>query len=92
VRAAGTVQTATLSLVSIPTWLSRRADPDDQKIYQPHLLANPEKARFILESLFRRLERTLDSLQPAAQKNRRGRITWPRTATTTRRLRPRRNL
>jgi SAM-dependent methyltransferase len=58
----------TLSLVSIPTWLSRKADPDDQKIYQPHLLANPEKARFILESLFKRLERTLDSLQPAAQK------------------------
>jgi SAM-dependent methyltransferase len=58
----------TLSLVSIPTWLSRQADPDDQKIYQPHLLANPEKARFILESLFHRLERTLDSLQPVAQK------------------------
>ena len=56
-----------LSLVSIPTWLSRRASPDNQKIYQPHLLANPEKARFILESLFRRLERTLDSLRPAAQ-------------------------
>jgi SAM-dependent methyltransferase len=58
----------TLSLVSIPTWLSRRADPDDQTIYQPHLLANPDKARFILESLFKRLERTLASLQPAAQK------------------------
>jgi SAM-dependent methyltransferase len=58
----------TLSLVSIPTWLSRRAGPDDQKIYQPHLLANPEKARFILESLFQRLERILASLQPAAQK------------------------
>jgi len=57
-----------LSLVSIPTWLSRKADPDDQKIYQPHLLANTEKARFILESLFKRLERTLDSLQPVAQK------------------------
>jgi SAM-dependent methyltransferase len=57
----------TLSLVSIPTWLSRRADPDDQGIYRPHLLANPEKARFILESLFKRLERTLDSLRPAAQ-------------------------
>ena len=57
----------TLSLVSIPTWLSRRADPDDQRIYRPHLLANPEKARFILESLFKRLERTLDSLRPAAQ-------------------------
>jgi SAM-dependent methyltransferase len=58
----------TLSLVSIPTWLSRKADPDDQKIYQPHLLANTEKARFILESLFQRLERTLDSLKPVAQK------------------------
>ena len=57
-----------LSLVSIPTWLSRKAGPDDQKIYQPHLLANTEKARFILESLFKRLERTLDSLKPAAQK------------------------
>ena len=59
----------TLSLVSIPTWLSRKASPDDQKIYQPHLLANTEKARFILESLFKRLERTLDSLKPVAQKN-----------------------
>ena len=58
----------TLSLVSIPTWLSRKADPDDQKIYQPHLLANTEKARFILESLFKRLERMLDSLKPVAQK------------------------
>jgi SAM-dependent methyltransferase len=58
----------TLSLVSIPTWLSRRAGPGDQKIYQPHLLANPEKARFILESLFKRLERTLDSLKPVTQK------------------------
>ena len=57
-----------LSLVSIPTWLSRKTSPDDQKIYQPHLLANTEKARFILESLFKRLERTLDSLKPVAQK------------------------
>jgi SAM-dependent methyltransferase len=58
----------TLSLVSIPTWLARHANPDDQKIYQPHLLANPEKARFILESLFKRLERMLASFQPVAQK------------------------
>ena len=57
-----------LSLVSIPTWLSRRADPDSREIYQPHLLANPEKAQFILESLFKRLERTLQALQPAARK------------------------
>ena len=57
-----------LSLVSLPTWLSRKTGPDNQKIYQPHLLANTEKARFILESLFQRLDRTLDSLQPVAQK------------------------
>jgi len=63
------IKPRTLSLVSIPTWLSRRAGPDDQKIYQPHLLANTEKAQFILESLFKRLERTLDSLKPVAQKN-----------------------
>jgi SAM-dependent methyltransferase len=57
-----------LSLVSIPTWLSRKANPDDQKIYQPRLLANVEKARFILESNFKRLERALLSLKPVAQK------------------------
>jgi len=56
-----------LSLVSIPTWLTRKANPDNQRIYQPKLLANPEKARFILESLFRRLARSLDSLRPAVQ-------------------------
>jgi SAM-dependent methyltransferase len=57
-----------LSLVSIPVWLSRRADPDNQTIYRPRLLKNPEKAQFILESLFERLGRQLDSLRPAAQK------------------------
>jgi SAM-dependent methyltransferase len=58
-----------LSLVSIPTWLSRKADPDDQKIYQPHLLKDAEKARFILQSLFRRLERALEALEPQASKS-----------------------
>jgi hypothetical protein len=58
-----------LSLVSIPAWLSRRAKPDGRKIYEPHLLADPEKARFILESLFRRLKKTLDSLEPRARRD-----------------------
>jgi SAM-dependent methyltransferase len=57
-----------LSLVSIPTWLSRRANPDDKKIYQPRLLKNAEKARFILESLFKRLEQQLQSLKPVLRK------------------------
>jgi SAM-dependent methyltransferase len=58
-----------LSLVSIPTWLSRRANPDNEKIYQPHLLKNAEKARFILESSLKGLEKNLDSLKPAARKD-----------------------
>lgn len=58
-----------LSLVSIPTWLSRKADPDDQKIYQPHRLKDAEKARFIVESLFRRLGRVLNALEPQASKS-----------------------
>jgi len=58
-----------LSLVSIPTWLSRRTSPDDQKLYQPHLLADPEKAQFILETLFNRLAAALRAFEPAAQKN-----------------------
>jgi SAM-dependent methyltransferase len=57
-----------LSLVSIPTWLSRRANPDDQTIYQPRLLSNPEKARYIVESLFTRMGRALDALRPVAQR------------------------
>jgi SAM-dependent methyltransferase len=58
-----------LSLVSIPTWLSRRANPDNEKIYRPRPLKNAEKARFILESTFKRLERRLDSLKPVARKS-----------------------
>jgi SAM-dependent methyltransferase len=57
-----------LSLVSIPTWLSRKANPDAEKIYQPQLLKNAEKAQFILQSLFGRLEKSLDSLKPQAAK------------------------
>ena len=57
-----------LSLVSIPTWLSHKANPNDEKIYQPRPLKDAEKARFILESLFARLERTLASLKPKARK------------------------
>jgi len=57
-----------LSLASIPTWLSRRVSPDNQKIYETRLLANVEKARYIVESVFTRMRRALDSLRPAAQK------------------------
>jgi 2-polyprenyl-3-methyl-5-hydroxy-6-metoxy-1,4-benzoquinol methylase len=54
-----------LSLVSIPTWLASRQNPDDPTIYRKQTLGNPEKARFILESLLKRLRRTLKRLHPA---------------------------
>jgi 2-polyprenyl-3-methyl-5-hydroxy-6-metoxy-1,4-benzoquinol methylase len=57
-----------LSLVSIPTWLAARHSDDDTTIYRPRKLDNTEKARFILRSLFRRLRRSLDNLEPKGRK------------------------
>ncbi len=54
------------SLVSMPTWLARRADPDDTALYRRKLLPDAEKARYILRALFRRLRRQLMRLEPAA--------------------------
>jgi 2-polyprenyl-3-methyl-5-hydroxy-6-metoxy-1,4-benzoquinol methylase len=56
-----------LSLVSIPAWLGAR-NSDDAKIYQPKRLDNAEKAAFILRSLYRRLRRILDDLEPKSDK------------------------
>jgi SAM-dependent methyltransferase len=53
-----------LTLVSVPTWLSRRHSEADSSIYQKKSLDDPEKAGFILESLLNRLSRTLDRLAP----------------------------
>ncbi|MBI2925878.1 MAG: class I SAM-dependent methyltransferase [Verrucomicrobia bacterium] len=51
-----------LTLVTLPTWLSRKAA--GPSLYREHLLADAEKARFILDSLFRRLGRALRRLEP----------------------------
>ena len=53
-----------LHLISIPVWLSKRHHQDDTTIYRPHLLGNPEKAQFVLQSLLARLRRRLSRLQP----------------------------
>jgi len=60
-------QPGILSLVSMPSWLSKRANPDDAAIYRPQRLQDTEKAQFIVESVFSRMERALESLRPAAQ-------------------------
>ena len=61
-----------LSLVSMPTWLGGRHKQDDVKIYQKTVLDNPEKARFILESVLKGLGRNLARLAPKAG----GSSTW----------------
>ncbi len=56
-----------LSLVSLPTWLSGRAEHQGNAIYQNRTLNDPDKARFIVASLLKRLRRTLESLNPGAR-------------------------
>ncbi len=53
-----------LTLVSMPTWLAARHDQNDVSLYCKRSAGNTEKARFILESLLKRLERTLGRLAP----------------------------
>ncbi len=67
-----------LTLVSLPALLAKKHDQDDTSIYQKKHWDNAEKARFFLESLFRRLGRTLDRLQPRAGKQ----STWSDYAST----------
>lgn len=55
-----------LSLVSMPTWLAAKRNPDDQKIYQAKKLKNVEQARFVLESTLRGLRKKLNKLAPPA--------------------------
>src|SRR5882724_5495674 len=55
-----------LSLVSLPHWLGSRHDPNEATLYEKRLLSDAEKARFILRSLYRRLRRSLNKLEPQA--------------------------
>lgn len=54
-----------LSLVTMPVLLAARHSEDDTSIYEKKVVSNPEKARFILESLLNRLRRSLDQAAPA---------------------------
>lgn len=54
---------AVFSLVTLPVWLARRARHASASLYRQQS-ADPEKARFILESLLRRLRRIVSRLEP----------------------------
>jgi SAM-dependent methyltransferase len=51
----------------MPVWLGRKHDVDDASIYRPRSAGNPEKARFVLEMLFRGLKRLLKRAAPKAR-------------------------
>ncbi len=51
------------SLVTMPVLLAARRR-DDPSLYRPRRLGDPEKARFVLRTLFRSLRRTLRRLAP----------------------------
>lgn len=55
-----------LTKVAIPTWLGRRREREDARLYKPTRLNNHEQARFILGSLLKRLRRSLESVKPAS--------------------------
>ncbi|MCM3902254.1 MAG: class I SAM-dependent methyltransferase [Pyrinomonadaceae bacterium] len=55
-----------LSMVSIPTWLNKKQPLDDESIYQPKRLSDPQRARFILEQQLKRLRRQLAKVEPVA--------------------------
>jgi SAM-dependent methyltransferase len=57
-----------LSLVSMPKWLAAKHNPDDDTIYRKKTLDDPEKARFILDSMFNGLRRSMNALAPASGK------------------------
>ena len=54
-----------LTLASIPTWFRTPADSSESSLYQPKRVREPAQSRFILESLLRRLKRTLGKLEPS---------------------------
>src|SRR5579872_569586 len=56
-----------LSNVSIPVWLGSRHKRDDTSIYQTKTVDDPEKARFIVDSLLQRLQKALSKAAPKDQ-------------------------
>lgn len=56
-----------LTLVSIPTWLSKRAE-SDASLYRPRP-TDPERARFTLSAMFRSLRRQLQRLASGTHKD-----------------------
>ncbi len=55
-----------LSLVTMPTLLATKRNPDDQSIYVKKQLKNAEQAQFVVESTLKGLRKTLKKVAPPA--------------------------
>lgn len=66
---AGRLRPPFFSLVTMPVWLAKRHSADDATIYTQKLLANHEKARFIVNSILKGLKRTVHAAAPAESKS-----------------------
>lgn len=58
-----------LTLVTLPTWLGSAHKPSDTSIYRKKLLKDPEKAAFVLRSIFSGLNRALARSKPLSRKS-----------------------
>lgn len=58
-----------LSTVSIPTWLTKRVNPDDKELYAPKRLMEPEKARFILKRRLKSARNLLHRVKPGGERS-----------------------
>jgi SAM-dependent methyltransferase len=57
-----------LTTVSFPTWLTKRVNPDDKKLYASDHTGSPEKANFVLELRFRQARKLLDKVKPREER------------------------
>jgi hypothetical protein len=53
-----------VALVSLPAWLAKKGNTEDQKTYRPRRSESKEKARFIISHLLKGLRRKLRAVAP----------------------------
>jgi SAM-dependent methyltransferase len=56
-----------LTMAALPTWLTPRQNVEEGNLYQKRRPANPEKAQFVLEQVFKRLRRELAQVAPSGK-------------------------
>lgn len=62
----GRIRPPALGLVSMPTWLSGKAEQEGEQLYSPRRENDPKKARFILDFALRGLKKKLARVAPQA--------------------------